>query len=308
MKRPLFAFAVISLIGAFFLPSVALSAPAPSTILVMPFAPTGNAGAYDWVGKGIQQSLQADLSGVQGLQVTFSTGQGGQPAPTGQEPTDSLATSSRVGANLVVIGTYQINDNQLRITGEIYDVSTWRNIGGIKATGAIADLFKLEDSLNDQLLHMLSRNPNVVNIPLPLPQQQQQPPAQSPVVVTTADDGASSLPVTASTAPTYQNVYVYSDGSSGSYYPASYYPYYPVSYYGYYSVPFYSCAGFCSGGRFCSSPRFFCSAPRVGFHGGGGFVGVHGGGGFVAFHGGGFAGGFHGGGMGGGFHGGGGHR
>ena len=297
MKRPLFAIALISLIGVFVLPSVAQSAPTPS-ILVLPFTPAGNAGAYDWVGKGIQQSLQADLSGVQGLQVTFATG---QPAPTGQEPTDSLTLASRAGANLLVIGTYQINDNQLRITGEIYDVATWRNIGGIKATGAIADLFKLEDSLNDQLLHMLTANPNVVNIPKPMPQQQMQPPAQSPVVVTSADDGASSLPTTVSTAPTYQNVYVYSDGS-GSYYPASYYP----SYYPYYSVPVFTVGGFFPG-RFCCSSRSFC-APRVAFHGSSGFVGFHGSGGFVAFHGGGFGGGFHGGGFSGGFHGGGGHR
>jgi TolB-like protein len=291
MKRPLFAIVAISLISAFGLPLGALAAVTPS-ILVQPFTPAGNAGAYDWVGKGIQQSLQADLSGVQGLQVTFSTGQGGQPAPTGQEPTDSLATASRVGANLVVIGSYQINDNQLRITGEIYDVATWRNIGGIKATGAIADLFKLEDSLNDQLLHMLTANPNVVNIPKPMPQQQMQPPAQSPVVVTSADDGASSLPTTVSTAPTYQNVYVYSDGS-GSYYPASYYP----SYYPYYSVPVFTVGGFFPG-RFCCSSRF-CCAPRVAFHGGGFSGGFH----TVGFVGGGFHGGF-----GGGFHGGGGHR
>jgi TolB-like protein len=281
MKRPLFAIIAISLISVFGLPSGALAAATPS-ILVLPFAPAGNAGAYDWVGKGIQQSLQADLSGLQGLQVTFSTVQAGQPAPTGQEPADSLAVANRAGANLLVVGTYQINDNQLRITGEIYDVNAARNIGGIKATGAIADLFKLEDSLNDQLLHVLPGNHNLVNVPAQQPQQQMQQVAQAPV---TADDGASSLPTAAAT-----NVYVYSNGSS-SYYPASYYPA------SYYAAPIYTYSSFCPFVPFCG-PRFFCPAPRVFFRGGFG-------GGFhtVGFVGGGFRGGF-----GGGFHGGGGRR
>ncbi len=92
-------------------------------VLVRPFTPTGNVGAYDWVGKGIQQSLLADLSGAQGIQVTFSTTQPGQAGQIGQEPADSLVVATRAGANLLVLGSYQINDNQVRITGEVYDVA-----------------------------------------------------------------------------------------------------------------------------------------------------------------------------------------
>jgi TolB-like protein len=268
--------------GAMLLGTAIAGAAVVPNVIVRPFTSTGNAGAYDWVGKGIQQSLLADLSGAQGVQITFSTAQPGQAGQVAQEPGDSLAVAAGAGANLLVLGSYQINDNQVRITGEVYDVASQKNIGGMKATGPITDLFKLEDSLNDQLLRVLPVSRQFVNVPPPAPQVQD---LQRPQTVTT-DDGTTSLPATTVvSAPVTTTQYVYT-------YPSSSYCYYP-NYYPYYSAPIYSCVSFAPIVRFpfCPRPVFF----------GGGFRG-----GF-AFHGGGFV-GFHGGGFGGGFHGGGGRR
>ncbi len=80
--------------------------------------------------------------------------------------------ATRAGANLLVLGSYQINDNQVRITGEVYDVAAAKNIAGIKATGPITDLFKLKDSLNDQLSHILPVSHPLENVPPPAPQTQ----------------------------------------------------------------------------------------------------------------------------------------
>jgi TolB-like protein len=253
------------------------NAPAMPNILVLPFTATNNPGANDWIGKGIQQSLLADLSGRSGVAVTFATAQPAQPGQVAAEPADSLALAARAGASVVVVGTYQVNNNQLRITGVVYDVASAKDIGGIKATGATTDLFALEDSLNDQIGRVLSLAPAVVNVP-PQPQQQV---VQAPATPVT-DDSSTIIPTTAVIAPqTSQYVYVYPNSSY--YYTPSYYPYYPATYYGYVS--------------YCAPVVRFPFYPRPVYFGGG----FHGGG-FVGFHGGGFVG------FGGGFPGGGGRR
>jgi len=273
MKR--IAFRAVVIAGAMLLAGALAGAAAVPNVLVRPFTSTGNPGTYDWVGKGIQQSLLADLSGAQGVQITFAATQAVQNGQAEQEPGDSLALAARAGANLLGLGSYQINDNQLRITGEVYDVASAKNIGGIKATGPITDLFKLEDSLNDQLQRLLpiTRAPALV--------------AQPQVAPAQPNDSSSNLPTTVVVpAPqTSQYVYVYPSDSTASYYSPSYssYPYYS-GYYPYYSAPYYGYVGFSPIYRYgCYYPRAYVGGGfRVGFGGGlhGGFGGgFHGGGG-----------------------------
>jgi TolB-like protein len=121
----------------------------PPRVVVFPFAPTGSVGAYDWIGRGIQQSLVADLSRSGTAQVVFPTTQ-----PAG-ERVNRMQMAAEAGANAVVVGTYQVNDGEVRVTGEVFDVGSGRNLGGIKATGPVNDLFKLEDELNEQLERVL---------------------------------------------------------------------------------------------------------------------------------------------------------
>lgn len=273
MKRLIFL-AVIAISAGFFgsqLSQAAALPPAPS-VLVLPFTPAENAGANDWIGKGIQQSLLADLSGTPGVAVTFSTAQPGQAA---HQPADSLAVAAQAGASVAVVGTYQTVDNQIRITGVVYDVASGKDLGGIKVTGPMTDLFKLEDALNDQVLRVLPINHAPVNVPA-APQQPAAP------VNLTSDDSSSVLPnsVVVTTPQSSQTVYVYPNTSYS--YPV-YYPYYSAPCYSYIGFsPFVRCPVFCR-------PVVFSSGFR-----GGVFVGFHGG----------FGGGFHGG-FGGGFHGGG---
>jgi TolB-like protein len=278
MKRfGLITVAVILLAGMFGWQSTAQSANAPGVpnILVLPFTATNNPGANDWIGKGIQQSLLADLSGRSGVAVTFATAQPAQAGQVAAEPADSLALAARAGASVVVVGTYQVNNNQLRITGVLYDVASAKDIGGIKATGAITDLFALEDSLNDQIGHVLSLAPAVVNVP-PQPQQQV---VQAPATPATADDSSTIIPTTALIAAPQTSQYVYVYPNTSYCYTPSYYPYYSSPVYGY----GYGYVGFSPVIRFGGFSRGFIGGGFGGFHGGGGFRGGFGGG----FHGGG---------------------
>ncbi len=231
----------------------------PVRVLVFPFEPAGNPGTYDWVGRGIQQSLLADLSNSSSAKVVFPATQ-----PT-QGPVDPIAIAQQSGANLVVIGTFQIVDNQVRVTGQVFDVASSQNIGGLKVTGPIADLFKLEDSLNDQVTHFLPNSPSSAAAPASAqPDQVALTPSSTTYVQQAAPSVTyiypSGYPYSSYYYPAYSYVGwpVYGFGFS-SYYPRGYYhyaPYRPV--YVYPSHPIYS--------------------PGFGFHGGVAFRGGYAGG------------------------------
>jgi TolB-like protein len=197
----------------------------PASVLVFPFVPAGNPGTYDWIGRGVQQSLLADLSSSNVTKVVFPAT---QPA---QGPVDPIAVGEQSGANFVIIGTFQVNDTQVRVTGQVFDVASGQNLGGLKATGAIADLFKLEDSLNDQVMHLLPGSG--VNAAAAQP----APVAQAPTTYVQADAPAPAAPSV---------TYVYSSSYPYAYYYGGYpyagwpvygfvggYSYYPRGYYHY---------------------------------------------------------------------------
>jgi len=231
---------------------------APVKVLVIPFAQIGNTD-HEWVGAALQESLMTEVSGDSAVQAMALN----RPLARG-DMSQVTAAAKDAGATLVVFGAYQYSaDSQLRVTGEVLDVNFGRAVGTLKATGALVDLFKIEDSLSGQ-----------VQAALP------QAPSNAPVVATNGPD-QSTVPVFAGNAPAtaaappattyvYQSppvdsspTYVYSD-------PAYGYPYY---YYGGFPVVI-------GGGWGWGRPYYY--------HGfGGGFHGGFGGG----FHGGGFHGG-----------------
>ena len=63
------------------------------------------------------------------------------------------------GAQYLISGTCQVVDVELRLSGQMIDVATGRPVGGLKATGAVRDLFSLEDILCDQAKRLLPQPP-----------------------------------------------------------------------------------------------------------------------------------------------------
>src|SRR5215469_14125509 len=121
------------------------------TILVLPFVSPTPAN-FDWVGKGIQQNLIAELSpNLLGEAVS----------PANLPATDDAATALQVArenhAAVVVFGGTQLLDKQIRITGQVLDVASAKLLGTLKATGSLDDLFRLEDTLAGQALRALPK-------------------------------------------------------------------------------------------------------------------------------------------------------
>jgi TolB-like protein len=116
-------------------------------VLVMPFEELADAPARAWVGKAMQQSLVAELT-RSGL-VSVLT-----PADDAAPATDAAAAAKAardVQAPLVIIGSYQLVGDELRVTGQMLESINGEPIAGIKATGTLRDLFGIQDMIGNQV-------------------------------------------------------------------------------------------------------------------------------------------------------------
>jgi len=233
---------------------------APWRVLVQPFKLIGNTSGREWVAEAIQENLSAAVSSTPGLSAID-----GSPVAN---RADAIAAARNAGAALVITGSCELTDTQIRAIGQVDDVQTGLTLGTLKSTGNSGDMFRIEDDLTSQLAAVLPQPPGAAQ-------------AQPPVTEAPAEVAPPSQQYVYPAQP-----YIYNYGYTPDYYYPDYGYDYGYPYYGYYGFYPGIYGGFGYG--------------RFGFRGGYGF---HGGG----FHGGGFGGGFHGGGFGGGgFHGGGG--
>ena len=321
--------------------------PSPK-VEVFPFEPVGNPGPVDWAGKGIQASLQSDVSHTGAVLVMTPAGP--------PEGTDPVAAAKAAGADLAVVGTYQVQGNDVRADGHLIDVNTGRPVGGFSGRAPVGSVFQLEDAVGEQLRHLLPLEASAAPTAT-LPSQFQPAPGSYNYNGTVPGPTTPAVPPSTTTViepvPTYtepatiNNTYVTEPTTAYSYPDSFYGGYdggygygYPYGFYGYDPFVFGFYGGFYGGyghgydhgygngrgyggygrgygygGGLHSNPTFY-GGGRGGYvlnNGGGRSYGVGGGGlhsaaGFAGHGGGGF-GGF-GGGGGGGFHGGGGggHR
>ena len=125
--------------------------PAPSTplVLVMPFVPVGDATRLEWVGQAVQQNMMTELARMRSLKVAAG------PAGVANDADAVKRAAREAGAAFVVFGNFQLVEPDLRITGEMIDVGTGQSIAGLKATGALRDLFDMEDTLAGQVRRTL---------------------------------------------------------------------------------------------------------------------------------------------------------
>jgi TolB-like protein len=127
--------------------------PAPSgSILVLPFS-SPSTDADGWVGKAVQQDLLTDLTQGTTLQAV------GPASVAPAADADAAIHAARdKGAAFVVYGQAQKTDKEVRLSGQVLDVSSGKPIGALKATGPSDELFHLEDALAGQVFMALPRD------------------------------------------------------------------------------------------------------------------------------------------------------
>jgi TolB-like protein len=123
------------------------------SVMLLPFHAVTPNGENAWISSAIDEDLANDLSRNRAIRLV-------RPATT--QPLaapDELAAARGANAQRVVSGSYQVVEDQLRITADVRDPSQAQPIAEVKATGLVRDLFRLEDSLAMQLWHDLPQAP-----------------------------------------------------------------------------------------------------------------------------------------------------
>jgi TolB-like protein len=205
-------------------------------VLVMPFEELSDAPKRDWVGKAMQQSLVAELTRT-GLVAVVTPPADNADVKNAKDAKAVAKVARDLQAALVITGTYQLLDQDLRVTGQMLESINGEPVAGIKATGNLRDLFGIQDQIGEQVRRDLQaifntqpaqpdqRNPRD---PFNAKQQPQRQPQQPRNGTYTGSDLQRSLDDQwAPPDPGYDDTY-----ARGNTYPPPYYP--PYSYYDYY--------------------------------------------------------------------------
>jgi TolB-like protein len=217
----------------------AADAPAKPSVMVLPFNALGDDDRHNWIGQAIHDNLDSEL-GRLGFQMVAPK----LPAVLKSKAAMPLDTPAIIKiakegrADIVIFGSFQMNDPDLRITGQIVDVPSGKSLGALKANGPFRQLFTLEDALSDQVKAIIDVKPAPAA---------EAPPADAP-------------PADAEPAPrvpaTYESEFGYSYPSFYSYYS------YGGSYcYSSYRYPYGYCYPYGYGLSFYSGYRPFCYQP-----------------------------------------------
>ena len=204
------------------------------TIYLTPLNPIGEDGKTAWISQAVQQNVLNDLTRLQGVKPILAA------APADHDA--AVKAAKAAGAQFLLEGSYTLADPGIRITLQLFDLRTNAYIGAAKATGALKDLFALEDSIADQVKR-LAQNQLRLLAPPAAPQPRLPPlaiPGNGPVQVQfpwdrdkpfIANEIRKTLLDSDYEDSRYRKTYTY--GPYGNYGYAGYYtPYYgPVVYF-----------------------------------------------------------------------------
>lgn len=196
-------------------------------ILIIPFRQAGDTTSHGWVGPAIQEDLMSHVAGSPAMEAVALN----YPLANGDKP-EAVKAAKDVGASIVVLGSYQFSDNQLRVMGQAVNVASGRLLAMLQARGSVTGLFSIEAALAAELSAALPQP--LSNLPPVAYGQAETAFAYSaPAPVTTAAPPAYHPYMTQPYAyPSATYAYPYA-GYCGYRYPyAGYYGYgYPSGYY-----------------------------------------------------------------------------
>ena len=122
--------------------------------MIIPFSVLNVPESQQWIGKGVQENLIADL------------GRSGAYSPLafqGQVVVEDNAAAVRLAKNantaLVIRGAAQMVGDQVRITAQVIDANSGETIRTASVTGPTGDMLKLEDQLSAQLVRKGDQDP-----------------------------------------------------------------------------------------------------------------------------------------------------
>jgi len=132
--------------------------PMKNPVAVIPFKNLGGDPGLDWLGNGIAETMISDLRKaktytlVERAQVQVALAEILNHTQTGAEDAAAVRVGRMVGAKSIVVGGYQQAGKALRINARFVDVETGVILDSVKATGAMDNVFAVQDQVVDKLL------------------------------------------------------------------------------------------------------------------------------------------------------------
>ncbi len=123
---------------------------ADNRVVVLTFSAEGGDTAASY-GRSLQQSLSTDLTGT-------GVVQGITRKQVGEDTDSAIAAARESGARYVVFGQVVQVDQQVRVTGQIFDTQAGKAIAILRTTGTAGDLLRMQDALGQQAVNAFTGN------------------------------------------------------------------------------------------------------------------------------------------------------
>jgi serine/threonine-protein kinase len=134
-----------------------------NSLAVLPFRNLSTEAEGQLIGDGLVATVSARLVGVPGLQVVTPTA----VVEASDKDSAIYPIARRLGANLILRGTFQRQRDQIRITYSVMNMATGTPMTAGTLDGTASDLFLLQDRLAENILQALRVPRRSVQTPLP---------------------------------------------------------------------------------------------------------------------------------------------
>ena len=123
------------------------SVPGTISLAVLPFKNLSSEAGDQLLGDGLAETVSVRLAKLPGIQVVTSLA----VHDAAQNEPDPYRAASRLGANVVISGSLQRSNQQVRIIYAVLNATDRKQLAGDQVTGSASDLFAIQDQVADQV-------------------------------------------------------------------------------------------------------------------------------------------------------------
>jgi Flp pilus assembly protein TadD/TolB-like protein len=144
--------------------AAAQTAPAMSTLLVMPFENHSKVAGADWISEGCPEVLSQRMSSPKVYVIdrddrVFAFDHAGVPVAVRPSRATTFRIAEQMGADFVVLGSYEVTDSTFQVTAQLLDVKGLKLHPVIQSRGPLAEFVDSQTVVAWQLLHEMPNPP-----------------------------------------------------------------------------------------------------------------------------------------------------
>ena len=146
--------------------AAAQTAPVVNTVLIMPFDNHSKVAGADWISEACSEVLAQRMSSPHAYVIgrddrLFAFDRAGVPAAARPSRATIFRVAEQMGADFVVLGSYEVTDSSFQATAQLLDVKGLKLHPVIQSRGPLSSFVDLQTSLAWQLLHEIPNPPRM---------------------------------------------------------------------------------------------------------------------------------------------------